>query len=130
MVEAIKNEGDDDLRAKIKAKYADAGVISQAIDVLRAVEAIGSGAIGDVHACTLFHCVTMLTRVKDTPGCEAQIRDAATAVHFCVENPKFLTAAFGSDMTTGVEAAALAVAVFGRDESDDFVFTQTQVDGL
>ena len=128
MSEAIKNQGDDAVRARIKADFVEGGVVDQLIDVLRAAENLGSRAVDDIHPGTLYFCIKVLTLLRDNPGCKRKLRDTASSLHACIKYSRDWIPSLS--VSTGVDAARLAVAIFGRDESDEFVFTQTLVDSM
>eukprot|EP01043_Picozoa_sp_COSAG02_P084333 COSAG02_NODE_22186_length_760_cov_26.373676_1_plen_139_part_10 len=71
----------------------------------------------------------MLSLCSRLAGCEAAIRDAATALAFCLENSLDLGEELGA--TTGAMAARVCCSVFGRDEGGStFTFTPLHIKTL
>ena len=79
------------------------GLFEECVDAVAAVGAAGTEGLHDIHHGTLLCVLTLLTRCRQQPGCEARIRSLAPALAFCLENGLELTEELG--MATAASAA-------------------------
>jgi hypothetical protein len=88
------------------------GLFEECVDAVAAVGAAGTEGLHDIHHGTLLCVLTLLTRCRQQPGCEARIRSLAPALAFCLENDLDLFEQVGT--TTASSAAQICESIYSR----------------
>ena len=105
------------------------GIFDLCVEMVVSVASAGVEGLQDTNHGALVFALLWLSLCSRLAGCEAAIRDTATALAFCLENSLDLIEELG--MTTGAIAARVCCSVFGRDEGEsEFTFTPLHIKTL
>ena len=105
------------------------GLFDLCVEMVVSVASAGVEGLQDTSHAVLYFALSWLSVCSRLAGCEAAIRNAATALAFCLENSLDHCEELG--VTTGTNAARVCCSVFGRDEGGSaFTFTPLHIKTL